>query len=179
MVIFISLFHDYFLSKSNIVNFGGAMWPFNYLKRSKTPKKSSKENNENSSAETIIRSFVSYVETSNLQPLEVRDVSKLPYPKEKIVQAFLTAISSNIDYSVREKLKVLALDIPSFQEGVGAVDLTRLPKNFDNLTAQPEKLLFAISQHETISEAYSKFEKIVASEQKNLLKIIEAIEKTE
>lgn len=67
----------------------------------------------------VVRAYGKALETEAPTPGTVADVKKLPYPKQVIKDAIVTALRRMTDSQTKEQLKVGYLCLSSWQEGVG------------------------------------------------------------
>jgi hypothetical protein len=74
-------------------------------------------------AEKVVQAYGAILQHSAPAPGCVADISKLPYPKEQIKQALITALRLTKDAPVREQLKGGYVLLANWQPGVGSTDL--------------------------------------------------------
>jgi len=120
-------------------------------------------------AEKIIQDYGVILQTEAPTPGCVREVSKLPYPKEKIKEALIIGLGLTSDSQMREMIKVAYIQLADWQEGVGDTDLG-LDLSKMNLDDDPTKLAESISKQ---SAGYEKWAPIVNAEQKALQQELE------
>ena len=86
-------------------------------------------------AEKIVQDYGAVLMNSAPVPGGVADVCKLPYPKDRIKQALIVALSFSKDVRMREQLKVGYIMLADWQESVGdqtlGIDFTPLDLNSD------------------------------------------------
>lgn len=70
-------------------------------------------------ATEIIENYGSILETQSPAPDRWLDVSKLPYPKDRIKEALIIGLSATTDSDMKEQLKIGYLKLASWQDGVG------------------------------------------------------------
>lgn len=83
----------------------------------------------------IVQAYGKVLETSAPTPGTVADVNKLPYPKQRIKDAIISALRSADDPKLKEHLKVAYIQLSDWQKGVGesnkGIDVTALDRNQD------------------------------------------------
>jgi len=70
----------------------------------------------------IIQRFGSVLENEAPVPGCVADVTKLPFPKEKIREALIFGLRANVDPKMKEMLKTAYIELANWQRGVGPAD---------------------------------------------------------
>jgi hypothetical protein len=73
-------------------------------------------------AAEIINKFGFVLENEAPAPGCIADVSKLPFPKEKIRQALIVGLRTNADPKMKEMLKVAYVELANWQADVGSND---------------------------------------------------------
>lgn len=68
----------------------------------------------------IIQKFGSVLENEAPAPGCVADVTKLPFPKEKIREALIIGLRATADPKMKEMLKVAYIELANWQPGVGS-----------------------------------------------------------
>ena len=115
-------------------------------------------------AKKIIQAYGAVLQTKAPTPGCVADVSKLPYPKEKIKAALLIGLKATSDQQMKEMLKVGYIQLADWQEGVGGIDqgLNLLNMNLnDDLVKLAEQVL-------TQGAGREKWQPVVQVEQEKL-----------
>ena len=85
--------------------------------------------------EEIVAAYGAYLEGNPTSGLEVRDVCVLPYSKEAILDAICLEIVRTNDSKRREALKVSAIFLADFQEGVGEKPLHKSGVDFSTINS--------------------------------------------
>lgn len=73
-------------------------------------------------AVAIIQEFGAVLENKAPAPGCVADVTKLPFPKERIKEALIFGLRSNADPKMKEMLKVAYIELANWQPRVGSDD---------------------------------------------------------
>lgn len=71
-----------------------------------------------STYQTILSDFGDYIQANTGSA--IRDISELPHPKEKILEAILDALSKERDAKMIDAIIIAAYMLPDFQENVGS-----------------------------------------------------------
>ena len=115
-----------------------------------------KESNAGSSELDFLEVVSAYGKTLATEaptPGTVADVKKLPYPKQVIKDAIVTALRRTPESDLKEKLKVGYLSLSNWQEGVGeanqGLDVLRMDMNQD-----VESLAEAVLEQSSGSEVW-------------------------
>jgi len=75
-----------------------------------------------SDRESVVQAYGNILANNAPVPGCVADTSKLPYPKETIKEALITALKLTEDQQMKEHLKVGYIQLADWQEGVGKTD---------------------------------------------------------
>jgi hypothetical protein len=112
----------------------------------------------------IVQAYGKILETSAPAPGTVADVSKLPYPKQRIKEAIVAALRSTDNPQLKEQLKVAYILLSSWQEDVGpenqGMDMSTL-----DLKQDPKLLAKEALEH---SAEFEKWAAITQKEQAQL-----------
>ncbi len=112
----------------------------------------------------IVQAYGKVLETSAPVPGTVGDVSKLPYPKQQIKDAIVSALRNTDDHQSKEHLKVGYIQLSDWQDGVGesnqGIDVTSL-----NMSQDTQSLAKAALEQ---SSGYKKWVAIAQKEQEQL-----------
>ena len=150
------------------------MWPFSRKKRElNSAELRDRFQKQGQWAMNLINDFSAYIEDTDLQ-FNVRDVSKLPWPKDDLIRAFTFGLSVHPDGELREAMKITLLALSQFQPNVGEVDLGPMPRltgPVGNLSAR--EMIAAMTAHEPIQKAYQLFQPKVESERAALYVLCE------
>lgn len=94
----------------------------------------------------MIADFGELMERSPLGPTEIADASRLPHPKDTLVAAFRLVVGMTKDEAIVAHLRVAALELAQYQDGVGPSILKSInlpsPENVRNML--PEALARAV-----------------------------------
>jgi hypothetical protein len=101
--------------------------------------------------EKVVQAYGAVLQHDAPAPGCVADASKLPYPKEQIKQALITALRLTKDAPAREHLKVGYIQLANWQPGVGDVDLgfdaSRVDQT-DDIQKQAQRIVTQFSGYE-------------------------------
>lgn len=98
-------------------------------------------------AERIVQAYGEFLETNAPTPGTVADISKLPFPKEKIKQALLYAIKTSDDSELVSAMKTTYILLADWQEGVGNEDIgldsskIDMSKDIQNVAGDIKKMM--------------------------------------
>ncbi len=115
-------------------------------------------------AEKIINAFGVVLEKESPTTGCVKDVSRLPYPKEKIKQALIVGLRSVTDRQIKEYLKMAYISLADWQDGVGEKTLGLSTSKLD-LNQSIETLAEEIGQQ---TEGFEKWKPIIQADLKRL-----------
>ena len=115
-------------------------------------------------AQLIIQEHSSFMEEHAPTPGCVADANKLPYPKETIKNALITALQLSTDKDLSEILKASYIFLADWQENVGEINQGIDVTNLD-LNADPKILAENILAHKAASDKWSP---IIQAEQQAL-----------
>ncbi len=137
---------------------------FSWLKRNKVPDELQQLARQ---AGGIIADYGELLEDGR-GPLEIRDESTLPHPKEKILSAICLVLATEARrQDIREELMQAALSLSNFQKGVGmhalhpnGVDLTK----FDVATLDGHNLASLLLSNPAGKEQHDRFSPLVRAD---------------
>lgn len=115
-------------------------------------------------AEEIIQAYGAVLQTQVPTPGCVADISKLPFPKEKIKTALIIGLKATNDKEMKEMLKVAYIQLADWQEGGGESDQGLDLSNM-NIDDDPRKLAEQVLAQ---GSSHEKWKPVVQAEQEKL-----------
>ena len=119
---------------------------------------------QNHNVEAVIQVYGEVLEDSAPSPGCVADVSKLPFPKDTIKAAIITALNHTYNRQMKEYLKTAYISLSGWQEGVGETD-----QGLDVLNMDTNQDLAALA--EDIVNQSESTDKWTAVQQKDLKRL--------
>jgi hypothetical protein len=145
----------------------GESWVEAYVgKNQNATGKNDEENSE------IIQNYAIYIEKNPIIN-EIKDCTCLPYARDQIFEALLSAYGKISDESQKEQIKILAITLAYFQPNVGKEALTLVAADFSNFfndeNTDIDKIAEAFAENNSPTARYREFDEKVQSDLKKIL----------
>jgi len=154
------------------------------IKKPEDQRAASDSNKLSSEIEKIIQDFGAFIEQHGPLPTRIEDVSCLPYPKQKILNALIATAAYTDDVKMRDSLETGAMLLAQYQDGVGnqplemmGVDITKLPLP-KTLEESKKQAKFLVEMEAKTKERFNHFQQLVDADLKNIKGLIAAARTT-
>ena len=137
------------------------IWPFKKREVAVQMRESFPSRQElQETASALVAAYDDYLQASPLGPGCFRDASRLPYPKNTIINGFLAALAFERREEVRQALVVKGFSLTQFREGVGRTELSPVPNSQEVLNGlSDDAFVSEMSKHELAFERWEGFAK--------------------
>ena len=114
--------------------------------------------------QAIINVYGEFIETSNIG-MDITDAKELPFRKDVILAALVSAPAVEKDAGMREAIKIAAITLAQYQGGIGPTRLSMFPDSLADLAKmEGEKLVKLMTDNSANVAKFEAMQRVVDAE---------------